>query len=115
MYRMYIFIERVCDWLDENRPTRVFCFTLDNLNVHANVFILNLITSRGHRYLFRAPYWSVDGPMEYVFNTFHVKLLLFFREIEDLDELRNALNQIIAQLSPNGFDPYFFHVGFPDT
>jgi transposase len=32
----------------------------------------------GHRYLFRAPYWSVDGPIEYVFNTIHTHLLSYF-------------------------------------
>lgn len=115
LYRVYVFFERIIDWLDAHHPGRVFCFTMDNLNIHSNPIILHLITSRGHRYLFRAPYWSVDGPMEYVFNTMHVKLLLFFRQIDNLTQLENALNQIIGQLSPNGFDSYFRHVGFPNT
>lgn len=115
LYRVYVFFERIIDWLDTHHPGRVFCFTMDNLNIHSNPIILHLITSRGHRYLFRAPYWSVDGPMEYVFNTMHVKLLLFFRQIDNLTQLENALNQIIGQLSPNGFDSYFRHVGFPNT
>lgn len=115
LYRAYRFFERIIDWLDVHHPGRVFCFTMDNLNIHSHPALLNLITSRGHRYLFRAPYWSVDGPMEYVFNAIHVKLLLFFRQIEDLDQLGNALDQIIGQLSPAGFLAFFSHVGFPNT
>jgi hypothetical protein len=76
--------------------------------------VLNLITAgAGHRYLFRAPYWSVDGPIEYVFNTIHTHLLLFFTQIHDLDQLANTLDEIIDGMG--GFERYFFHVGFPDT
>jgi hypothetical protein len=75
--------------------------------------ILSLITGAGHRYLFCVPYWSVNGPIEYVFNTIHTHLLLFFTEIHDLDQLKNCLNEIINDMA--GFQQYFFHVGFPDT
>ena len=86
---------------------------MDNLNVHHHPILLDLITARGHRYLFRAPYWSVDGPMEYIFNTIHTHLLMHFRGINDLAALGNRLDVIIPQL--NGFLKYFLHVGFPDN
>jgi hypothetical protein len=75
--------------------------------------VLNLITGEGHRYLFRAPYWSVDGPIEYVFNTIYTHLLSFFTLIHDLDQLENCLIEIIGDMV--GFERYFFQVGFPDT
>ncbi len=78
LYRMYTFFERIMEQLAVDRPGRSFCFTMDNLNVHHHPMLLNLITSRGHQYLFRAPYWSVDGPIEYVFNTIHTHLLMHF-------------------------------------
>ena len=86
---------------------------MDNLNIHHNPIVLGLITGRGHRYLFRAPYWSVDGPMEYVFNTTHVHLLMYYNEVHTLDDLENALELIFASL--HGFARYFHHVGFPNT
>ena len=113
LFRVYMFFERIIDQLDIDHPGRSFCFTMDNLNIHHNQMLLDLFTSRGHRYLFRAPYWSVDGPMEYIFNTIHVFLLMHFRNIEDLDELGNRLDVIIAQLT--GFLAYFLHVGFPNN
>ena len=113
LYRMYTFFERIINQLEVDRPGRTFCFTMDNLNVHHHPMLLDLITSRGHRYLFRAPYWSVDGPIEYIFNTIHTNLLKHFRDIDDLAELGNRLDIIIAQL--NGFLKYFLHVGFTNN
>ena len=93
-----------------DHPGRLFCFTMDNLNSHKNPMVLNLITGAGHRYLFRAPYWSVDGPIEYVFNTIHTHLLLFFTEIHDLVQLENCLNEIINDIG--GFERYFSMLDF---
>ena len=63
-YFRYMFLGRVIDRLMIDHPVRSFCFTMDNLNTHKNPMVLNLITGEGHHYLFRAPYWSVDGPIE---------------------------------------------------
>ena len=51
--------------------------------------------------------------MEYVFNSIHVFLLMYFRSVEDLDELDNRLNTIIAGMG--NFVEYFLHVGFPNN
>jgi len=64
IYRVYIFFERIIYRLANDHPGWSFCFTMDNLNTHKHPMVLGLITGGGHRYLFRAPYWSVDGPME---------------------------------------------------
>jgi transposase len=41
-------------------------FTMDNLLTHRNAAIAQLIMSRGHLVIFRAPYYPVDGAIEYV-------------------------------------------------
>ena len=76
---------------------------MDNLNIHHNPILLDRIVERGHRYLFRAPYWSVDGPMEYVFNTIHVFLLEYFRNVTDLDDLGTRLDAIITRMDVVAF------------
>ncbi len=106
---MYAFFRRVIDWLAIDHPGNSFCFTMDNLNTHKNPMVLSLITGEGHRYPFRAPYWFVDGLIEYVFNTIQTHLLSFFY----LDQHENCLNKIINDMG--GFERYFFHVGFLDT
>ena len=78
---------------------------MDNLNTHKNPMVLNLITGEGHHYLFRTPYWSVDGPIEYVFNTIHTHFLSFFTQIHDLDQLEHCLIEIIGDMG--GFERYF--------
>jgi hypothetical protein len=65
------FINHVIDYLNEHHGDRVFCFTMDNLNTHRNPIIFHAILSRGHKVVFRAPYYAVDGAIEYVFNTLH--------------------------------------------
>ncbi len=90
LYCVYVFIQRVVAQLAADHPGRLFCFTMDNLNTHHHLMVLGLITGAGHCYLFRAPYWSVDGPIEYVFNTIHTHLLSYFTEIQTLDGWRHA-------------------------
>ncbi len=75
--------------------------------------VLGLITGGDHYNLFCAPYWSVNGPTEYVFNTIHTKLLSFFGEIDDVDMLETYLNETLDDMS--GFENYFYHVGFLDN
>jgi hypothetical protein len=99
LFRMYTFIESIIDQLVINWPGHTFCFTMDNLNIHHSHILLHMIASWGHRYLLRAPYWSVDsvdGSMEYVFNMIHTLLLQYFGTINDLDILGNRIDMVIA-------------------
>ena len=43
-------------------------FTMDDLLAHKNRQVITPIHEWGHRVCFRAPYYSVDGAIEYVFN-----------------------------------------------
>jgi hypothetical protein len=74
VYHVHVFLQRIIARLASNHPDHSFCFTMDNLNSRKNPMVLNLITGAGHHYLFRAPYWSVDGPIEYLFNAIHTNL-----------------------------------------
>ena len=42
---------------------------MDNLNSHINGAVVGLIHLYGHGVVFRAPYWPVDGAIEFIFNT----------------------------------------------
>lgn len=108
LWRFYNFMEDFIGYLGENFPGESFLFTMDNLNVHKHPIVLALIRNAGHRVVFRAPYWSCDGAIEYVFNTIHTRLQMQFNAIDDVDELVNELNLIIGGMG--SFKRYFDHV-----
>ena len=88
---------------------------MDNLNIHKNPIITDFIENVGHHVVYRAPYWSCDGAIEYVFNTIHTKLQMSNKitGATTLDDLRDKLDDIILHMSTTSFRPYFVHVGFP--
>ena len=111
LWRFYRFMEDFCLFLAEPQfQGKSFCFTMDNLNVHKHPIILNMIHENGHRIVFRAPYWSCDGAIEYVFNVIHTKLQQDFNSVDNIDELQNAINIIIGNM--DSFYDYFLYVGF---
>ena len=83
---------------------------MDNLNSHKNVAVVALIHARGHGVVFRAPYWNVDAPIEYVFNTMQCLLRSRLHQIANGAELQNAIHQSIQFMID--FGPYFTNVGF---
>jgi len=103
----------LCDWLTTFRAGRHFIFTMDNLNIHKHPIIINLIYTRGHRVVFRAPYWSCDGPIEYVFNTLQTRLSSDFIGVDNELALSNKIDTIIGSIP--SYKKYFLHVGFPDN
>jgi hypothetical protein len=113
LWRFYNFMLELCDWLTEHRPGHSYLFTMDNLNIHTHTVILNLIYFRGHRIVFRAPYWSCDGAIEYVFNTLQTRLQIDQIGVENEYGLVNKINNIIGSIP--SFKRYFIHVGFPDN
>ena len=105
-------MEDFIGWLDLNRPNETFCFTMDNLNIHKHPLILDMIEDAGHRIVFHAPYWSCDGPIEYVFNTIHVKLQMNDTGVKTTAALEKEIDDIIFGMVDASFYPYFRHVGF---
>ena len=113
LFRFYSFMEDFIDWLDLNRPGETFCFTMDNLNIHKHPSVLDLIENSGHRVVFRAPYWSCDGAIEYVFNTIQTKIKMADNGVTTADDLIHEIDDIIFHMVDHSFYPYFRHVGFP--
>ena len=69
-----------------------------------------LIWAAGHRLVFRAPYYPIDGPIEYVFNTIQGVLRIRMDVITDGPSLINELNVAIAAVP--SFEPYFVNCEF---
>ena len=113
LFRFFTFMRDLCDWLTTFRAGRHFIFTMDNLNIHKHPIIINLIYTRGHRVVFRAPYWSCDGPIEYVFNTLQTRLSSDFIGVDNELALCNKIDTIIGSIP--SYKKYFLHVGFPDN
>ena len=76
----------------------------DNLTSHVNLVITQIIHAAGHRIIFRAPYYPVDGPIEYSFNTlFQQELNKKMHEVRTHPQLQEAVPDIISQIAERGF------------
>ena len=114
LYRFYCFMRDLIHDLGQVFPNRSFCYTMDNLNIHKHFIIRDLIAHASHRIVYRAPYWSCDGAIEYVFNTIHTELEMDDGvAMENVDDLENRINNIVGGLP--GFRRYFLNVGFKDN
>jgi hypothetical protein len=83
---------------------------MDNLVTHRHPIIAQMIIAAGHRIVYRAPYYPVDGPIEYVFNTIQQELTYRMHFIHDLPTLHAHINAIVASLDE--FQSYFVHCGY---
>ena len=106
----YAFIERILQDLGPGVPGRRYCFTMDNLDVHVNGAIQAMIINAGHQIVYRAPYYPVDGAIEYIFNAIQCTLRIDLQEIQTTEDFTNCLRKIITTF-PN-FDTFFAHIGF---
>jgi transposase len=92
------FIEWILNDIGHADPAngiRQRCFTMDNLYVHHNPLIAQMIFAKGHRLAFRAPYYPVDGPIEYVFNTLQQALTRRLYLIHTQNDLYVHIHAII--------------------
>ena len=69
-----------------------------------------IIYAAGSRLAFWAPYYPVDGPIEFVFNTIQGMLRLHMNQINDEASLTYQLVAAINGIPT--FAPYFIHCGF---
>ena len=98
--RFLDFIERILNDIGPGTEQRRFCFTMDNLTAHVNPMVYQAIDAAGHMIVLRAPYYPVDGPIEYVFNIIQNLLcVLYMREINDMETLRVKMQQVIASFT----------------
>jgi|APIni6443716594_1056825.scaffolds.fasta_scaffold1969513_1 hypothetical protein len=80
------------------------------LFISRNVLIQQVIRNAGHRVLYRAPYYAVDGPIEYIFNTIQQALTLALYRITDENGLCQEIYAIVAGIM--SFASYFEHCGY---
>ena len=109
---MVEFIGEILETLPHGDEGRRYCFTMDNLTSHHHARIRNMIEAAGHRLAFRAPYWAVDGPIEYVFNTIQNMLTINMHRIKNVFDLVHELNNAVASLPQDTIYRYFEHCGF---
>ena len=113
LWRFYNYISDLCNWLADHCLERLFLFTMDNLNLHRGPLVQDLKHSLRHSIVYRAPYWSCDGLIEYVLNTIQMMMQMDPEGVDDIRALVNKINGIIGDMT--SFKPYFIHVRFPDN
>ena len=107
---MVSFLAMILDQIGPGSNEQRFCFIMDNLSSHHNVQMSLLIFMAGHRLVFRAPYYPIDGPIEYVFNTIQGTLRINMASIKDGPSL---VAEVIAAISDiHTFEPYFINCGY---
>ena len=109
---MVEFIGEILSTLPHGDLGRRYCFTMDNLLSHHSPQIRNMIEAAGHRLVFRAPYWAVDGPIEYIFNTIQNALKINMPRIKNVDDLIVEINNAVASIPQETIQNYFKHCGF---
>ena len=57
-----------------------------------------MIIDGGHQVVYQAPYWAVDGAIEYVFNTVHTLIEVLFNQIQNIEDLILAVDHVISTL-----------------
>ena len=101
------FLQEILDGLPA-QPQRTF--TMDNLGIHHDALVAQLIHAAGHRLVFRAPYWPKDGPIECFFSALEGNLRSKFRVIQDVYDLEREIGEYVD--SRTDFVNFFQHVGF---
>jgi hypothetical protein len=104
------FIQEILNDIGPGTAHRRRCFIMDNLVTHHHPLISQMIITAGHRISYRAPYYPVDGPIEYVFNTIQQELGHRMHFIHDLPSLHAHISAVVASLYD--FRQYFLHCGY---
>ena len=108
--RFLDFMQELLDSIGYATDDNFYVFTMDNLNAHKNVAVIALIQHYGHGVVFRAPYWPVDGPIEFVFNTIQTLVRAKLYEIRTGEDLVGAIYEAVASI--DSFANYFINCGF---
>jgi hypothetical protein len=104
------FIQRIVDSLPPGTAARRRCFIMDNLSAHHSILITQIIHAASHRIVFRAPYYPIDGPIEYVFNTIQQELTRELYRVNNNADLERIIQRIINRMTD--FQRYFLHCGY---
>ena len=108
--KMLEFVQNILDDIGYAHEENFFVFTMDNLNAHRNEGVVALIHLYGHGVIYRAPYWPVDGAIEFIFNSIQSLMRAKSYEINSENELLAAIYESIQSI--DSFSNYFEYVGF---
>ena len=97
-WKFYTFMLELIALLAVTRPGRLYCFTMDNLNLHKHAMIVMMIMNAIHCITFCVPYWSWDNAIEYVCNTIQRRLQMKTEGATDVFDLVNKINNIIGNI-----------------
>ena len=93
---------------EDNEPSRTMMW--DNLNSHLDPNLYDQLFIHGHRPICRPPWNPSDGPIEWVFNQLGCWLRMMAHEIDNFDQLMNAVEIILTNLT--GFNETFVKCGY---
>ena len=108
--KMLDFIQVILQDIGVATENNFYVFTMDNLNSHKNVGVIALIHLYGHGVVYRAPYWPVDGAIEFIFNTLQTLMRSRSYLITTDNDLIAAIYECIQTI--HSFSAYFENVGF---
>ena len=108
--RFLEFVQEILDAIGPATNDSFFVFTMDNLNSHRNHAVIALIHLYGHGVVFHAPYWPVDGPIEFIFNTVQTLIRARLYQITSPEDLVQAIYQSVASI--DSFASYFINCRF---
>ena len=107
--RFYDFMENLLESIGHAMANHFYVFTMDNLNSHKNEAVIALIHLYGHGVVFWAPYWPVDGPIEFVFNTIQTLVRAQLYDIRTAQDLLAAVYGAVASIDT--FRNYIINCG----
>lgn len=81
------YINDILNDIGSGNAARQRYFTFDHLTVHHNPAVVWAILAARHRVAFRAPYYLVDGVIEYILNSIQQHLTYCMHEITTPTEL----------------------------
>ena len=108
--RMLTFIQVILDDIGHANDKHFFVFTIDNLNSHKNQAVIALIYLYGHSVVYCAPYWPVDGGIEFIFNTIQTMVRARMYTVVVSADLIAAVYEYVQSI--DSFSNYFTNVGF---
>ena len=110
VHKMLQFMENILNDIGHANENNFFVFTMDNLHAHKNEAVIALIHLYGHGVVYRAPYWPVDGAIEFIFNTIQTLVRSRMYTVITSNDLIASVYESIQSI--DSFAPYFINVGF---
>ena len=100
--RFIAIIRHILQDIGQGTPQRWHCFTMDNLNTHRDIIVMQMIHAAGHRY-------PVDSAIEHLFNTIQISLMMRMYELNTSQAVQDTFFNALRSM--RSFAASFEHVG----